>query len=598
MWTNMHAMLAFWAFPALINSDKESSQPSVLQKVKARDADSSTLASILRRDGVVELTEVPGLAVSNSEALTALVSCAANGFDGFHRRDLEDHVERWTLAAHDDDRIVPHSVEERCSSLETDLAPLRVILGSLGRHLAHLMDDEYKHLNTVREHGGFRKALLEGRTLEHFHVYAKEGDASQWSVPPHVDNGAFLLLTKALDVPGTERSRFVLEDARGEMISPELSDDSALLLMGDSMRRFLGADVQVLRHAMKKVGSGMRAWHGRMYLFPDEMHNDDGKTAASMFLESRSGEQGEGSYWRALKADCDTGPLQQCWMQSAVCVQRCSENQLQECLLPDKTVGNCNDSNPMNDKCAWRCPAMPMPNATSTGFCMGATSMHMEGFTLATPDQACVILFFQSWKLDTRWKFALACIGVVLMGMSTQGLIAFRVVVQRLTRKSRVADSLMFGANVALGWAMMLVAMTFSTELFLCAVLGLVLGHFVFGSTSTTKILGTPCCNAVNDAVNEHGGSSLSVLDLVVASKPTEPLISESQLRTSLRVQGMTCGSCAKTVKDSLLSTPGVVAVSVSLEFAEASVTFQSPASASGLSRVVDDIGFPCEVAR
>ena len=95
-------------------------------------------------------------------------------------------------------------------------------------------------------------------------------------MPPHVDNGAFLLLTKALDVPDAERSRFVLEDGRGEMISPELSDASAILLMGDSMRRFLGADVQVLRHAMKKVGSGMRAWHGRMYLFTDEMHNDDG----------------------------------------------------------------------------------------------------------------------------------------------------------------------------------------------------------------------------------------------------------------------------------------------------------------------------------
>ena len=54
---------------------------------------------------------------------------------------------------------------------------------------------------TLREHGGFHKALLEGRTLEHFHVYTKEGDASQWSVPPHVDNGALLLLTKALDGP-------------------------------------------------------------------------------------------------------------------------------------------------------------------------------------------------------------------------------------------------------------------------------------------------------------------------------------------------------------------------------------------------------------
>ena len=92
---------------------------------------------------------------------TAFRTCC-NGFDGFHRRDLKDHVERWTLAAHDDDHIVPHSVEERCSSLETNLAPLRVIVGSLGRHLAHLMYDEYKHLNTVREHGGFRKAILEG----------------------------------------------------------------------------------------------------------------------------------------------------------------------------------------------------------------------------------------------------------------------------------------------------------------------------------------------------------------------------------------------------------------------------------------------------
>ena len=86
-------------------------------------------------------------------------------------------MERWTVAAHDNYRIVPHSVEERCSSLETNLAPLRVGVGSLGRHSAHLMDDE----NTVREHGGFRKGLLEGRTPEHFHVYAKEGDASEWS---------------------------------------------------------------------------------------------------------------------------------------------------------------------------------------------------------------------------------------------------------------------------------------------------------------------------------------------------------------------------------------------------------------------------------
>ena len=93
------------------------------------------------------------------------------------------------------------------------LTALKSAVPASGDTFAHLIDDEYKHLNTLREHGGFHKTLLEGRTLKHFHVYIKEGDASQWSVLPHVDNGAFLLLTKTLDVPGMERSRFVLEDA-------------------------------------------------------------------------------------------------------------------------------------------------------------------------------------------------------------------------------------------------------------------------------------------------------------------------------------------------------------------------------------------------
>ena len=39
------------------------------------------------------------------------------------------------------------SVEERCSSFVTNLAPLCVSLWSLIQHLAHLMDDEFLHLN-------------------------------------------------------------------------------------------------------------------------------------------------------------------------------------------------------------------------------------------------------------------------------------------------------------------------------------------------------------------------------------------------------------------------------------------------------------------
>ena len=58
----------------------------------------------------------------------ALPKASTVFFAGFWK----DHVERWTLSSHDDFRIVPHSVEERCSSLETNLAPLRVVVGASG----------------------------------------------------------------------------------------------------------------------------------------------------------------------------------------------------------------------------------------------------------------------------------------------------------------------------------------------------------------------------------------------------------------------------------------------------------------------------------
>jgi len=49
------------------------------------------------------------------------------------------------------------------------LTALKSAVPASGDTFAHLIDDEYKHLNTLREHGGFHKTLLEGRTLQHFH---------------------------------------------------------------------------------------------------------------------------------------------------------------------------------------------------------------------------------------------------------------------------------------------------------------------------------------------------------------------------------------------------------------------------------------------
>ena len=38
----------------------------------------------------------------------------------------------------------------------------------------------------------------------------------------------------------------------------------------------------------------------------------------------------------------------------------------------------------------------------------------------------CVILLFSGWVLDTRAKFVLACLGVVLLGIGIEAMLCFR----------------------------------------------------------------------------------------------------------------------------------------------------------------------------
>ena len=39
-----------------------------------------------------------------------------------------------------------------------------------------------------------------------------------------------------------------------------------------------------------------------------------------------------------------------------------------------------------------------------------------------------MILLFSSWVLDTRAKFVLACVGVVLLGIGIEAMLCFRLV--------------------------------------------------------------------------------------------------------------------------------------------------------------------------
>ena len=52
----------------------------------------------------------------------------------------------------------------------------------------------------------------------------------------------------------------------------------------------------------------------------------------------------------------------------------------------------------------------------------------------------------------------------------------------------------MFGVNLFLGYLAMLVAMTYSAELFLCLLFGMILGHGLFNSGGPIGETVDPCC--------------------------------------------------------------------------------------------------------
>merc|ERR1719411_2523790 len=148
---------------------------------------------------------------------------------------------------------------------------------------------------------------------------------------------------------------------------------------------------------------------------------------------------------------------------------------------------------------------------TEEKFCNGyGTDMFMQGFTASGNSRdSCVILLFRSWILDTRTKFLMGCIGVILLGIGIEAMLCFRRKLQKrriMIRMSggarRAAIIFLFGVNIASGYFAMLVAMTYSVELFICMILGLVIGHGIFNTGAAVGESVDPCCASQRDQVS------------------------------------------------------------------------------------------------
>jgi hypothetical protein len=181
-----------------------------------------------------------------------------------------------------------------------------------------------------------------------------------------------------------------------------------------------------------------------------------------------------------------------------------------ECYNSVHAPCNVIDAGPPHDNtCAWHCN-----KTVDEKFCDGGMDMLMGGFETAggstnTSMKTCVILFFKGWKLDSAGKFSAACIGVFVLGVAIEALIWLR---RKIVSRKRLMLNMptpirklivisLFGTNLVLGYLAMLVAMTYSVELFICVVVGLILGHALFNSHTPVGETIDPCCASQNNQV-------------------------------------------------------------------------------------------------
>jgi hypothetical protein len=133
--------------------------------------------------------------------------------------------------------------------------------------------------------------------------------------------------------------------------------------------------------------------------------------------------------------------------------------------------------------------------AESTGFCQHMFMvMSMSGFQWSlvghTPGD-CLNYFAPAWKLDDRGKFQGAMVYTVLLGLLTEGSHALQVVLQPYVppRLRHVVNSLLYGLQRFMGYTIMLVSMTYSWELFLSVLVGVMLGRLLFPNATRREWL-------------------------------------------------------------------------------------------------------------
>ena len=140
------------------------------------------------------------------------------------------------------------------------------------------------------------------------------------------------------------------------------------------------------------------------------------------------------------------------------------------------------------------------PNDGEMKYCYGSTAMYMQGFEWE--GTTCVVFLFSSWVISTRLALFCVCIVTILLGILTELITRHRrSLLDKIVdaRRRVITSAVIYAGQVTMGYAIMLIVMTYSGPLVISVILGLAVGHAIINWDVKTTVEialegSTPCC--------------------------------------------------------------------------------------------------------
>lgn len=374
-----------------------------------------------------------------------------------------------------------------------------------------------KAMKTIRD------ISFQGDRLDHFHVYNNTNSTSNSGrmLKMHVDQGLFAAFTPAMEFStvgeiqnGKLDRRFLIELASGEVVRPEFANNgnAVVFMLGDGAVQYFNKlcmiPLRAVPHAVETKATpteseepNVRVWFGSMFLPPMDtligLSNTTMKESLHKMLESDRTDtehmQSFGCSKSLIHAELGLGGCAKneifCWTQcmplsETVNADACNAKGMD--LVCADAKGNIWQSG-MCTQCKPKCQA-PKKDDGSDGFCSGVlTVMFTEGFTKfgKDPSDACLVFLFDFLVIDNWTKYYASALCAFAIGMMVEYVVHMRRKLQNNEYKTSlfspaVVKTCMHLVQVVLGYFAMLIAMTFSSILFIATVLGISFGHYIF----------------------------------------------------------------------------------------------------------------------